>query len=366
MFLAARLFAVLVYACLMFLFIFLIRQIKHSQVKYVFIAYFIVLCLMAYLYVPYETADIFRNNIIAQSLAQYSWAEFWYIITNSTSDIFTLLYFRYFADYLCLVTCAIMYGLIFYMIYDFSMKMQVRKAVIALVLLWIMTNDFYLISITNIRSYIAVIFVAFCIYREIFQHKFGILNIILYLCAIEMHSMGIILVAFRIIAYLSPGGKINIWKIVSIPLILVMLVVAFPWYQDLLFKSAERFEGYYNWVDYNYVWERVIFIIQTIVQGFILWKAHHYRLFKSSVFSSYQLTVIGAFVAFLICHLHVTFMQRWIVFSAILEIPVLIALLQKCYTQKDYSLRNFLIFSSLVTFAIVGSRGNLCSLKFWE
>ena len=73
-----------------------------------------------------------------------------------------------------------------------------------------------------------------------------------------------------------------------------------------------------------------------------------------------------AVVTLIICHLHVTFTQRWIFFSAILEIPILVRILQKDYEFNRKNMKNFMILTSLITFAFVCSRGNLCSLKFWE
>lgn len=366
MFLTARLFGVFTYVVLLALALVGVRYLPQRQTKYVIWGYFLVLCAVAWFYVPYITTDIYRHNQYAAQLAQLPLNDFFYTLASAKAGLFTLVYFRVFVSCLMPVTCAIVFGAIFYILADTSKQLRVTRSVITLALLWIMTNDFYLVSITNVRSYVAVAFVAFCIYRETFQRKFSGLNILLYLCAIEMHSMGIVLVVFRTLAYLVSGGKLTFWKIILFPFILATVVLAFPLYQELLFGSAERFEGYYDHNTYNYVWERVIFIIQTIVQGYILWKAYVYRLFKEDTWASYKLTVTGAVVVLVICHLHVVFMQRWIIFSAILELPVLIRLLQLEHAKHHHQIKQFLIATCFITFAFVCSRGNLCSLKFWE
>lgn len=74
----------------------------------------------------------------------------------------------------------------------------------------------------------------------------------------------------------------------------------------------------------------------------------------------------GGFIVLLICQLHVTFVQRWIIFSAILDIPLLMRLLQEENRRNRHQVKQFVIASCLLTFAFVCSRGNLCSLKFWE
>ena len=131
-------------------------------------------------------------------------------------------------------------------------------------------------------------------------------------------------------------------------------------------SSINKFEGYYEHGRYKYVWERVIFIIQTLVQIYILFKAYVYKIFTENKFIYYKSVISMAVIVLIICHLNVTFMQRWIIFSAILEIPILMKLLQKEKEFRKKNIRNFMIITSLVTFIFVCSRGNLCSLKFWE
>ena len=366
MFLTARLFGIFTYVFVMVIFLLLIKYTKRSKIKYMLIFYLIVLCAIAYFYVPHITTDLFRHNIAAKRLSELSWYEFWYIIKNSVSGIFTLFYFRYFADYLATVTCFIIYGVIFYIIYNSKVKINLTNGLVAVTLFWIMTNDFYLIGITNIRSYVAVVFVCFCIYREIFQHKFGPINIFLYLCAIEMHSMGIVLVSFRFIAYLLMKGQLNILKIILFPVIIITVILTYSFYLPLLDISFDKFEGYYEYGKYNYIWERVIFTIQTIVQVYILLKTYKYKIFKENNFIYYKSVVTMAVIVLIMCNLKVVFMQRWIIFSAILEIPILMRLLQKEYELNKRNMRNFIIITSIITFAFVCSRGNLCSLKFWE
>ena len=366
MFLTARLFGVFTYIVLMLLALAGVRYLPQRRTKYVLGIYLIALCIVAWCYVPYITTDIYRLQKFAFEYAQMPLNDFMYLLANSKSGLFTLIYFRLFAQCLMPVTCGIVFGSMFYILLNTSAQQQVSRSVIMLSLFWLMTNDFYLVSITNIRSYVAVAFVAFCIYREVFQHKFGLFNILLYVCAIEMHSIGIVLVAFRTLIYLVFGGRITIWKLLLVPLIIATLIFSFPFYQNLLLDSTEKMEAYYAEGYYEYVWERVIFIIQTLVQGYILCKAYIYRLFTEEKFAPYKLLVTGAVIVLAICQIHVTFAQRWIIFSTILEIPVLVRLLQQEEEKNRHQIKQFLIASCLITFAFVCTRGNLCSLKFWE
>ena len=366
MFLTARIFGIFTYIVCLVIALLGVRYLPPRQTKYVVWGYLVVLCLIALCYIPYITTDVYRHNQLAAALAQMPLDNFLYILSTAKSGLFTFIYFRIFEGYLMPVTCAIVFGSMFFILLTSAKQIQCTRSIIFLVLLWIMTNDFYLISITNIRSYVAVAFVTFCMYRETFEHKFNLFNVILYLCAIEMHSMGIVLVAFRTLAYLFSGGKLSVWKMLLVPLIIMLLIVGLPFYQDLLIGSTNKFESYYTGNSYNYIWERVIFIIQTIVQVFILYKAYAYRLFKEHNFANYKTAVTWAVIVLLICHLHVTFMQRWIMVSAILEIPLLMCLLKKEQELHRHQIKQFLIVSCLITFAFVCTRGNLCSLKFWE
>ena len=366
MFLTARIFGVLVYVSLLLAVLLTVRYLPQRSTKYVLSVYLLALCAVAWFYVPYITTDIYRLQPVAQHYAQMYWRDFIYLFSDTKSGLFTLIYFRIFSDCLMPVTCAIVFGTIFYIIYQSGQLFKVTRSVLLLVLFWIMTNDFFLMSISNIRSYVAIAFVCFCIYREIFKRQFGILNILLYLCAIEMHTMGIVLVGFRIFMYLFSGGKVTIWKILLVPILVLGMIKGFALYEDLLFHSIDKFNSYYRGNDYNYVWERVIYSLQTFVQGYILYQAYKYCIFKEEYFKEYRNIVFGGFLVLIICHLHVTFMQRWIIFATVLEIPILVRLLQKEYENNKHQIRQFLIFFCLVTFAFVCTRGNLCSLKFWE
>lgn len=366
MFLTARIFGIFTYLALLVLALIATRYISRELTKYILWGYLLALCTMAWFYIPYITADVYRLQEYATHYAQIPWNDFLYHLSNSKSGLFTLVYYRLFSTCLMPVTCFIVFGVIFYILYYSGQLLQITRTTFMLTLLWIMTNDFFLTSISNIRSYVAVAFVSFCIYREIFEHKFNLSNIILYVCAAQMHAMGIVLVAFRAFAFLLTGGKITIWKIVLVPLLISFIIFGYSFYDYLLFNSVDKFGNYYTGNEYNYIWERVIFTIQSIVQLYILWKAYTYRLFREKLFSPYRMTITLAAIILIICHLHVTFTQRWIIFSAILEIPLLVRLLQKESERNRCQIKQFLILSCLATFAFVCTRGNLCSLKFWE
>ena len=366
MFIIPRLFGVAIYTLVMLSFVFIAKNSKPQNEHRVLIAYLAVLCLMAYLYVPYITTDLFRLNPIADALAAMPFFEFLDLILSSRSGIFTFIYFRCFHGYLSPVTCFFVFGTMLTLIYRSSQKSEAPGAVLAVVLLWIMTNDFYLVSITNIRSYMAASFAAYCIYREIFLHKFGPLNVFLYLCAIETHSMGIVLVMFRFGTYMLTRGQFSLWKMAAFPLVIIIAIAGAPFYMSMGADSADKFMRYYNNDVYSYIWERVIFTIQTGVQIYILAKAYALRVFRDKDFTYYKITATLAVIILTICHIRVPFMQRWIIFSAMLEIPLLTDVLKKESEVGVTRARNFMLATMIVTFLIVVSRGNLCSLKFWE
>lgn len=366
MFIIARICGVAIYLLVMLLFGFIAKNCSEENKHKVLASYLAVLCIMAYLYVPYITTDIFRLNPIADSLAAMPFFEFLDLILSSRSGIFTLIYFRTFHGYLSPVTCFLVYGTFFTLIYHSSEKSKCPNVIMALVLLWVMTSDFYLVSITNIRSYLAASFAAFCIYREIFLHKFGPLNIFLYLCAIEVHSMGIVLVMFRFATYMLTRGQFSLWKMAVFPLIILIAVAGAPFYMSMGSDSADKFMSYYNNDVYSYIWERILFIIQTCIQVYILVKAYALKVFRDKDFMYYKIVVTLAVVVLVICNIRVPFVQRWIIFSAMLEIPILTHILHKETWTGQTRIRNFMIATFFLTFAIVSSRGNLCSLKFWE
>ena len=178
--------------------------------------------------------------------------------------------------------------------------------------------------------------------------------------------MGIVLVMFRFATYMLTRGQFSLWKMAAFPLVIIISVAGVPFYMEMGAESADKFMGYYNNNVYSYIWERVIYLIQTGVQIYILAKAYALRVFNDKDFTYYKIVVTLAVVILIICNVRVPFVQRWIIFSAMLEIPILTDVLKKESEVGMTKARNFMLATMFVTFPIVVSRGNLCSLKFWE
>ena len=134
----------------------------------------------------------------------------WNSLTKQSTPLATtpaaMIYYRVLGGlksdgWIAAITCACVFSLIFTIVYDTYKRGASRNAV-AMGLFVFLAGDVFMTTIATVRSYMACVFVAYCVYREIMKHKFNALNIILYILAALFHAQGIILILLRVVFFL--------------------------------------------------------------------------------------------------------------------------------------------------------------------
>lgn len=229
-----------------------------------------------------------------------------------------------------------------------------------------MAMDFFIPTIATIRSYVATALVVLCIYRENEQERFGPINIILYIIAALMHSIGAALILFRVMAYICFNDAIRnrTRKIVLSMMVLGAAVVLYPYYAGVMNDSLTKALFYLDSGSYTYVWERLICIIQTIYIIIIVYRSKKNRVFDYAL-GKMEHMLIAASALLVISNIQFSFLVRFTFFVELLVFPltmVLLSIEKQKGSRKTYSLT---VFTILITLLLTCSRGYLCSLKFW-
>ena len=365
MYLYARIFAIFVYIFFMGVFCLLISKIKCKQRNILFVSYLIVLIVFAYIYTPDKQQDLSRIWDYCKLLSSCTPASFMVAISKSSMPVMCFIY-RWVgltATYqiLPISACTVTYGIVFYVIGKYSEKKKLSKVTVSIGLLFIMTMDFFVPVISNLRSYIATALIVFCIYREEFEKKFNVINVVLYIISIGIHLISVIFVLLRLINYIA--NKNSIYKRKTLKDFVIILCVGGIYLIYRYFGSSVlyRFTSYLFGDTYWYSWEYIICVIQLINSAYVYILARKFRL--NAIFSKgYWKMYSSSLIALVFCCINFSFFMRWTFFFCLMELPVYLEVIE---VKKRKNERRILVLNSIIILFLTMSRGFLCGLKFW-
>lgn len=362
--------AVLLISCLLLL------KVKISQRPAAFVLILAMLSIMMYLNEPNVTSDLYRIREFVRIFSRQTWAELFDSIiqghTAMASSPTAMIYYKllgYLNDpnVISLISGLICYGLIFYMICDFSLRMKIGSSTLTVMFFAWMAMDYFIPITSTIRSYIASVLVAFCIYRETLQGKFGWLNPVLYVIAMGMHDMGFVLVGFRVICFLLKQDmdiRKSLYQKSRFAMIGAMVLCS-GLILPIVLQKLGRADSYIEGDIYSYDWEYRLCMIRLAV----LWISWYWIVKRKGKQPSWLNRIwlilcfsLLLFTAFII---DFTFFMRFCFFAELLWFfPVMLAM-DRLDRKKIYGLTNLWLASGAISMILTLSRGYLCSLKFW-
>lgn len=286
MFLFERLFGITVYICAL-VFIIALLYVYKVNVNKVLKTYIVILSVMAFFYVPYTTADLYRINEEMLFFAQHNVIDFTgTFLLHSTTPVADLLYYIVgctgILRLLPVISTVITYSCIFYVTGKAAEMYEIKSKDVAVAVFFLMSVGSYMYVISNIRTMIAMSILCFCVFRESFEGKKFVSNIPLYLAAVLTHNLAAIVFAFRVILLIHSKNVLQILreKISNVnrkaPLIIAgaaaCIVLGFlGWFSwDIIQKAF----GYIFGETYSYIWEYIIAAIALVTELYIL---HHAR-----------------------------------------------------------------------------------------
>lgn len=364
--LAERLIGVITYSIILFfVYVSLKNAKKYKQLQRILNIYLIVICILAFFYIPAKTADLTRWLEYSEKWRLMPFKEFYelHLEKNNVPVAYLLMY-------LCSLTgidgtlpaiCAlIFFNNVFYILKDLYKKHNVSANGIASALLFIMSTGCFLEVISGVRCFVALSILARCFYNETINNKSIINNIIFCVIASLLHPMALIIYTIRLFLLLVQKSNSFIKKTFSICFVLIFCVLFFEYASPYIDTALDKASDYTSSnTAYSFIWEYIIGILSSIVYITVLYK---YKKTKNS--TEFDNIVIFNIVFLIIClvfSFEYNIFHRTITFLSIINTPII----SKSYDlAKNKNLYRFLTFFSCLILLLACTRGNLCGYKF--
>lgn len=369
MYILERFLGVFTYMALMLLFVFLIyRSNNKSNIKKYLLVYLIALFLLAFFYIPSESADLYRFFKSAEIYANMPFNSLLGLIVNSGSPMnivyFYLLGLTGIKGLIPAVTALVFYGCSFKMLYSSFISFKFSNKDLSLSLLLFMTLGSFLLVISSIRCFVAFPIIALCCYNEIIEHKSVFLHLPLYFFAALMHPAAFVLVLIRflLLPFNKEKKRTVIFKIAFLSIFLFVLIKYGNQYISLILNKADTY--IYGNV-YSYIWEYVIGFIYILFSTFCVLNYGKY-IDKSIEIQNYKRFYLFINFVILFFSFEYSIFTRFLVFSSILFLPLFANVLSGlAKNNKESKMFTFIFIITIVLLLfLVAARGNLSGYKF--
>lgn len=375
MFLTERIISLLTYTFALFIAYMLMQKVIRDQWKGVLLLYLITLCVFAFNYKPYVTADLYRlrqyitywtnkslSDVLSYALRHN--APTWVLYSYALSKLGDI-------NWLQTVTCFWCFGNVFYIISHETVRNEVSGRGRSIPLFYVMAiGAFYLQTISGIRSMLGLSIVAFCFYRETVEKKRVTLHIPLYIFAALLHSSIMPLVMARFVFLIIENKDIG-RRIIMTVLVLAMGAFSVYYIRDFINSAIGIGQNYlFGEQEYTYFWEILIGLIESVETIFVLrvFRRRYAATEEVEEYRSIRLFCIAWTILSLVSlPFSYAIFRRYTIFSSLLSIPLLIKTIER--EQKSIDSHNWFINTvfglSLIIFVISGVRGDLCGYKFF-
>lgn len=379
MFIVERLIGVGTYAWLLIVIILLIYY-SNVNLKQLLAIYVVALCLMAYFYVPYNTADLHRIYAAMKSFSSLSFSAFWktYGVTSS-EPLARILYWGIgkteIYGFLPAMNSLICYSCFFYILKKSAQIIKASRQSIAIALFMFMSIGHFMSVISNIRTMLVIAVIAYCMFRESAEERFSVFHLVLYVSTIFIHNIALLLLSLRLLCLLidkhvNPHKRTMVLIFAAVGMVGVYQFAPGTMWNDIV-KTIEN----YTTGGYSYTWEYIIGILVVAAELYISITDHNacklgltVQESKLSEFKSYfWLSMLLAVASFPIFTMFYRLVSGVV---SVFSIPLVINVLEvqasghRQYGKKLSPHSAAVVFSMLLLL-LSCSRGSLCSYKFF-
>lgn len=367
--------------CLLLLICFLLIKTRISC-KSALRLYLVGLCLMAFFYKPYITADLYRVYMSMDFFATMDIKTFLHeIVMDRSNPAAKMLYWCIgktgIRSLLPAFSAFVCYYLLFYVITKTSKIYSISNKNVACVLFFVMTTSMYISVIGGIRMMMALSMITFSFFRGTVEKKITVIDIFLYVLSLFIHLMSPICLGICVLTFLLDSHK-KIARRIGYLFVTGAAVVFFA----VCFSNTTRdimgelYQGFVEYVlgdKYSDFWEYIMgaLIIMTLL---ILFKEFRHVRQKNDYkrICNYNLAaIICVIIALCFCFEFSIFYRFGAQLAVIFAIPSMMVTLENTDGRssaviKRIDFRSIIIILSILIAAISCSRGSLSSLKFFE
>ncbi len=380
MFLTARLFGIFTYVFLLFGTCLSLKYTNNSKkIKIILFFYLCTLVLMAFMFVPYISADLYRLAYISEKYALMPFDTILQELLNSRTpgSVFYFYLVGKLNNYHFLPAIAVLIDFSFlFSILNYEIKFNyIKGSWIATSLFLLMSSSIFMSSISGIRNVFAYCIIIWCVYREFILKKSFLMHLPLYLIAASFHTMGQVMLMYRIVFFLFEKNNFFINRIFKILLsaFLVIVVIKYGQYfiNGILEKASNYNESFQAGTEYFYVWGAISVCIQSLA---IIYEISLFYKYKKYFKQKLQFLQLNNIIYFSLPLLLISFSSLFFSYVAfgriqmflfLFLLPITLILLKSVPEYKQKRIQKKLFFISFVLLLISCTRGDLCSLKFW-
>lgn len=376
MYFGARIFGISTFIIFIFLMNYVISRIHNNNtLKKLFIFYISGLTIMAYNYVPSTSADLYRiMGFLETHYSKMSFQTIMQLIQSNGNKAAEILYYIFGKignpHLLPAFVALVYYGVFFYIVYRTKCLYNIKNKYVANSIMLFMISGQYLEVISNIRFPLAMSLICFCIFNEIIEQKRKIYYIFIYVFSAFLHQATMILVTIRVLYFVFQKSKNMYFKLFRPVILMIVIFCLFYFANGYITDAVNTGLSYIsNEESYSYFWEFLIAII-CIIYMIISMKlfSNISRKFNLMSMREHNYTKFINFMIFvvIVCIVEYSMFTRFRTYVEFLFIPLHMILLQRLsevrYKVRDYSILT--LFTKIILFFIVFSRGNMTALKF--
>ena len=366
MFLAERIIGVATYVLLLIIVSFKIYKSKKNQsIIKTLKKYWIILSILAFFYIPTNSADLSRYIASAHIYSSYSFSELVKTISETAAPMqviyFYILGLTKVDGLIPAVSCMIFYGLTFSIFSDAIKRYNISGRNATLSLLFFMSMGGFLNVISIIRSCVAFSAIAYCCYFELIGKKKIKRHIPIYIFSALMHPAAIVLIVVRVLTIIFKKERTLIKKIMNYIFVIILMALIIKFGNNYINLIIEKSITYIMGNVYSYVWEYIICFMYMIFSTYIIVKSKNTIKTMELVNFNRFLILINIFI--LIFCFEYSIFTRYQLFSSILFLPYFSIYINQL-KDKSKTL-TFMYYSiTIIIFVIACTRGNLCGFKF--
>lgn len=370
MFLIERLVGVGVYCCVLAA-VYLLLAATPVKCKTVLGFYVLLLSGMAWLYVPYRTADLYRIFEMMELFAPLDFGEFfvWYVLPSSAPAgriLYWLVAQTGCYRLLPAAVAAICYTLIFYMLLRTQQRFGVSRCNLALVLFFLMSTSMYLSVIAGIRMMLAMTLVVFCFFRESVEGRFRWFHLLLYAVALFTHILAAVLLAVRLLAVVCSSKSRPAVRWFAAGLGLFVAAVGAVCFRGWTVTLLETVWAYLTEETFSDPWEYLLGVLLGLLFLAVLRRTRNTQVERLAGFRTAAGIAILLSVCF--CFVFSIFYRLLGHFVPLLMLPVIMTALQTEDEEKQdgkLSLHSLVLLYSGAILVLNCARGSLSALKFF-
>lgn len=358
---------ILIYA-LCLIIVFSCIQKTNIPIRRILNFYKLILAIMAYSYIPYKTADLYRTGITMTYFSQFSFSDFVeeQLFRNIT-PLANLLYwgFSKISDVHLLSGCCcfICFSIIFWVLRDYAAQIGASRSNIALCIFFIMSVGIYMPIISGIRMMLALCLLLLAGYR----HVNGQLNllgvVVLSMTAILIHSVAIPLSLILLLSLLI-RKRFGVKQMLFIFLVAIVIAALSRRLGALITGSLQEKMVYYFQEDiYTDKWEYLIASITILAQMHFI--RHPAKEQDQIAFTFRRVAGLSLLISLVFFWSFTMFHRFALEIGALMCSPVLLSQLESARKKGNPAMFNSTFAYSAILLLLNMTRGSLSALKFF-